>query len=55
MYRDRFLQFVDLGMTEEEVGGVKGSEDCGGAVDGGGSEVASGVGLTGRAVKWFEG
>ena len=55
MYRDCFLQFVDLGMTEGETGGVKGGEDCGGAVDGGGSEGVSGMGSTGRAVKRFEG
>ena len=55
MYRDCFLQFVDLGMTEGKAGGVKGDKDCGGAVDGGGLEGVSGMGLTGRAVKWFEG
>ena len=42
-------------MTKEETGGVKGGEDCGGAVVGDGSEGVSGMGSTGRAVKWFEG
>ena len=50
MYRECFLQFLDLGMTEEETGGVKGGEDCGSAMDDDGSEGVSGVGSTGRTV-----
>ena len=55
MYRDCFLHFVDLGMMGEEVGGVKGVMGSGAAVDGDGSEGVSGMGSTGRAVKWFKG
>ena len=55
MYGECFLQFVDLGMMEGETGALKGNEDCGGAMDSGGSEGVSGMGSTGRAVKWFEG
>ena len=55
MYRECFLQFVDLGMTTEGVGGVEGGEDCGGTKVGGGSEGVSRMGSTGRIVKRFEG
>ena len=54
MYRECFLQFVDLGMTTEGVRGVGGGED-GGVVVGEGSEGVSGMGSTGRAEKRFEG
>ena len=39
----------------EGTGGVKGGEDCGGAMVGDGSEGVSGMGSTERAAKWFEG
>ena len=55
MYKECFLQFVDLGMTTEGTGGVKGGVDCGGSVAGEGSEGVSGMGSTGRAAKRFEG
>ena len=55
MYKECFLQFVDLGMTMEGAGGVKGGEDCGGTVVGDGSEGVSGMWSTERAAKWFEG
>ena len=55
IYKECFLHFVDLGMTQGEAGGVKGGEDCGGAVAGVDSEEVSGMGLTGRAAKRFEG
>ena len=55
MYKECFLQFVDLGMTMEGAGGAKGGEDCGGTVIGDGSEGVSGMGSTGRAAKRFEG
>ena len=54
MYKECFLQFVDLGMTTEGTGGVKGGVDCGGSVVGDGSEGVSGMGSTGRAAKRFE-
>ena len=55
MYKECFLQFVDLGMTTEGTGGFWGGEDCGGVMDGNGSEGVSGVGSTGRTAKRFEG
>ena len=54
MYRECFLQFADLGMTEGETGGVWGDEDCGGILVGDVSEGISRTGLTGRAAKRFE-
>ena len=54
MYRECFLQFVDLGMTTEGTGGVRGDE-VGGAEDSVGSEGVSEMGSTGRAAKRFEG
>ena len=54
MYRECFLQFVALGMTEEGIGGVRGGED-GGVVVGEDLEGVSGIGSTGRAAKRFEG
>ena len=54
MYKECFLQFVDLGMTMEGTGGAKGGEDCGGTVVGD-SEGESGMRSTGRAAKRFEG
>ena len=55
MYKECFLLFVDLGITTEGTGGVKGGVDCGGSVVGDGSEGVSGMGSTGRAAKRFEG
>ena len=68
IYRDCFLQFLDFGITTKGAGGVKGGEGCGGAEGGDvwgmggegdglvdGSEGVSGMGLTGRAAKRFEG
>ena len=54
MYKECFLQFVDLGMTMEGTGGAKGGEDCG-TESGDGSEGESGMGSTGRASKRFKG
>ena len=55
MYRECFLQFIDLGMTTEGAGGIKGDEDCGGTMVGDDSEGVSGMGSTERAAKRFEG
>ena len=58
MYRECFLQLVDLGMTEVGGvwdGGVKGGEDSGSTAVGDGSEGVSGIGSTGRTAKQFEG
>ena len=54
IYRDCFLQFLDFGITTKGTGGVWGDEVCGTEV-GDGSEGESGMGLTGRAAKRFEG
>ena len=55
MYKECFLQFVEVGITTEGTGGVKGGVDCGGSMVGDGSEGVSGIGSTGRAAKRFEG
>ena len=55
IYRECFLQFVDLGMMTKGTGGVKGGVGCGGTVVNDGSEGVSGIGSTGRAAKRFEG
>ena len=55
IYKECFLQFVDLGMTTTGTGGTKGGVDCGGSVVGDGSEGVSGMGSTERAAKRFEG
>ena len=49
MYKECFLQLVDLGMTTKGTGGG------GGTVVGDGSEGVSGMGSTERAAKRFEG